>query len=52
MVKEYMTNKIVVQCHGSKKIVFWWWYNFLFEQINHLRTAVHGTWSAPIVFEV
>jgi len=34
-------KKIVVKCHGSKNIVFFV-INFLFEQINHIRTAVHG----------
>jgi len=41
MARESMTKKIIVQCHGSKKIVFLW-FNFMFEQINHIRTAVHG----------
>jgi len=36
-----MTKKVVVQCHGSKEIVFLC-YNFLFEQINHIRTATPG----------
>jgi len=33
-------KKIVVWCHRSKKIVFC--VNFLFEHINHIRTAAHG----------
>jgi len=41
MFRESMTKEIVVLYHGGKKIVFLL-YNFLFEQINHIRTAVHG----------
>jgi len=40
MVRESMTRKIVVWCHGSKNLFLW--YSFLFEQINHIQTAVCG----------